>query len=306
MGQLTDVQIRNWIKAGAAVAKSDGDGLTFTLSAKGTAAWVLRYRVPGAKSQREMTLGRYPDISLGRARELATEARAKVQQGADVARDKQSAKRDSAAAWTVRQLAEDYLKKSEKHLAVGTIDQRRQQLGAHVYPVIGGVAAKDVTPADVVTITERAAAKSLHVGRLVLVALRAVFAHGIARKTVKANPCIDVQAKAVIGPQSDLEKEYRVAVMGELTEEKLELLRFGLELDGRELKPAEVEVISDQRLRFVLREGRNRQIRRMCELVDLKVVDLFRVRIGPLDLGDMPEGRWRPLTAAERAALIAG
>ncbi|USQ97090.1 pseudouridine synthase [Caulobacter sp. RL271] len=115
-----------------------------------------------------------------------------------------------------------------------------------------------------------------------------------------------VVAKAVIGPQSDLEKEYRVAVMGELTEEKIELLRFGLELDGRELRPAEVEVISDQRLRFVLREGRNRQIRRMCELVDLKVVDLFRVRIGPLDLGDMPEGRWRPLTSAERAALING
>ncbi|PIB93620.1 pseudouridine synthase [Caulobacter sp. FWC2] len=115
-----------------------------------------------------------------------------------------------------------------------------------------------------------------------------------------------VVAKAVIGPQSDLEKEYRVAVMGELTEEKLELLRFGLELDGRELRPAEVEVISDQRLRIVLREGRNRQIRRMCELVELKVVDLFRVRIGPLTLGEMPEGRWRPLTGEERAALIAG
>lgn len=81
MGQLTDVQIRNWIKAGVAVAKSDGDGLTFTLSAKGTAAWVLRYRASGAKSQKEVTLGRYPDISLGKARELATEARAKVQQG---------------------------------------------------------------------------------------------------------------------------------------------------------------------------------------------------------------------------------
>lgn len=115
-----------------------------------------------------------------------------------------------------------------------------------------------------------------------------------------------VVAKAVIGPQSDLEKEYRVAVMGELTERKIELLRFGLSLDGRELGPAEVEVISDQRLRFVLREGRNRQIRRMCDLVELKVVDLFRVRIGPLDMGDMPEGRWRPLTSAERAALIGG
>ena len=51
-------------------------------------------------------------------------------------------------------------------------------------------------------------------------------------------------------------------------------------------------------------EGRNRQIRRMCELVELKVVDLFRVRVGPIDLGDMPEGRWRPLSDDERALLI--
>jgi 23S rRNA pseudouridine2604 synthase len=113
-----------------------------------------------------------------------------------------------------------------------------------------------------------------------------------------------VLAKAVIGPASDLDKEYRVAVIGELTEAKMIMLRHGLELDGRQLKPAQVDLISDQRLRFVLKEGRNRQIRRMCELVELRVVDLFRVRIGPLDLGDMPEGKWRPLTAQERELLI--
>ena len=114
-----------------------------------------------------------------------------------------------------------------------------------------------------------------------------------------------VVAKAVIGPASTLDKEYRVAVIGELTPKKLDLLRHGLELDDRKLKRVEVEIISDQRLRMVLHEGRNRQIRRMCDLVDLKVVDLFRVRIGPLTLGDMPEGRWRALTPAERDALIA-
>jgi 23S rRNA pseudouridine2604 synthase len=115
-----------------------------------------------------------------------------------------------------------------------------------------------------------------------------------------------VVAKAVIGPQSELEKEYRVAIMGEITEEKLELMRFGLELDGRELRPAQVEMISDQRIQVILQEGRNRQIRRMCELLEWKVVDLFRVRVGPITLGHMPEGCWRPLTAEERAALIAG
>ena len=113
-----------------------------------------------------------------------------------------------------------------------------------------------------------------------------------------------VVAKAVIGPESALEKEYRVAVIGEVSEAKLRRLRHGLELDGRRLRPAEVSVISEQRLRFVLREGRNRQIRRMCDLVDLKVVDLFRVRIGPLTLGGLRERQWRVLTAQERAALI--
>jgi len=114
-----------------------------------------------------------------------------------------------------------------------------------------------------------------------------------------------VVAKAVIGPDSRLEKEYRVAVIGPITEAKLGLLREGLELDGRRLKPADVSMISDQRLCIVLREGRNRQIRRMCELVDLKVVDLFRVRVGPVQLGDLPERQWRVLTPPERRALIA-
>ena len=113
-----------------------------------------------------------------------------------------------------------------------------------------------------------------------------------------------VLAKALIGPSSVLEKEYWVFVMGEITPEKLSLLRHGLELDGRKLKSAEVEVIADQRLRFVLKEGRNRQIRRMCELMELKVVDLFRVRVGDLTLGDMPEGRWRHLTGEERGILL--
>ena len=115
-----------------------------------------------------------------------------------------------------------------------------------------------------------------------------------------------VMAKAVVGPDSDLDKEYRVRVTGEITDRKLNLLRHGLRLDGRQLRPAQVSRLGSNRLLFILREGRNRQIRRMCELVELRVVDLVRVRIGPLKLDDLPEGRWRVLTAAERAALIGG
>ena len=113
-----------------------------------------------------------------------------------------------------------------------------------------------------------------------------------------------VLAKAVIGPTSELDKEYLVRVTGQITEKKMGLLRFGLQLDGRQLRRARIDQLGPQKLRFVLKEGRNRQIRRMCELVGLHVVDLFRTRIGPLKLGDLPEGRWRALRADERGAFL--
>ncbi len=113
-----------------------------------------------------------------------------------------------------------------------------------------------------------------------------------------------VLAKAVIGPESTLDKEYLVRVAGQITDGKLRKLRHGLSLDGRALRPAIVDEIGPQRLRFVLTEGRNRQIRRMCETVGLDVVDLLRVRIGPVELGDLPEGKWRPLSPGERSALL--
>ena len=113
-----------------------------------------------------------------------------------------------------------------------------------------------------------------------------------------------VLAKAIIGPESEVDKEYVVTVAGKVTRETVQKLRHGLELDGRKLKPAKVTLQDVQVLRFVLNEGRNRQIRRMCELVELEVTDLIRVRIGPLLLGDLPEGKWRHLTAAERDALV--
>lgn len=113
-----------------------------------------------------------------------------------------------------------------------------------------------------------------------------------------------VLAKALIGPESKLDKEYLVRVDGRITDKKLALLRHGLQLDGRQLKPAKISEVEPQRLRFILLEGRNRQIRRMCELVELEVMDLLRTRIGPLSLDDLPEGKWRALAPHERDALI--
>jgi len=113
-----------------------------------------------------------------------------------------------------------------------------------------------------------------------------------------------VVAKAVIGPESDLDKEYMVRVEGQISQGKLDRLCHGLELDGRKLRPAKVSLIRGQDLKFILREGRKRQIRRMCELVGLEVVDLFRTRIGPIRLDGLKEGQWRHLTPEERQALL--
>ncbi len=105
-------------------------------------------------------------------------------------------------------------------------------------------------------------------------------------------------AKKIIGENTAIEKEYivRVQYLGsekKLPADKLKLLNFGLELEGQKLKPAEVSWINDDQLKFVLREGKKRQIRRMCELVNLKVTGLKRVRLGNLKLGHLPEGQWR-------------
>ncbi len=106
-------------------------------------------------------------------------------------------------------------------------------------------------------------------------------------------------AKQLIGEDSEIEKEYLVRVQGKLAENGLALLNHGLSLDGKKLKPAKVSWQNEDQLRFVLREGRKRQIRRMCELVGLKVTGLKRVRIGKVKLGDLPLGQWRYLREDE-------
>jgi 23S rRNA pseudouridine2604 synthase len=106
-------------------------------------------------------------------------------------------------------------------------------------------------------------------------------------------------ARQLIGENSEVEKEYLVRVQGRLADDGLSLLNHGLALDGKPLKPARVEWLNEDQLRFVLNEGRKRQIRRMCELVGLRVTGLKRVRIGAVRLGDLPPGKWRYLRENE-------
>lgn len=111
-------------------------------------------------------------------------------------------------------------------------------------------------------------------------------------------------ARQLIGENSTTDKEYLVRVKylkpGRLPDSDLRLLRHGLKLDGKPLLPAKVHWQNDDQLRFVLHEGKKRQIRRMCEAVGLKVIGLKRIRIGQVRLGDLPPGQWRYLGADEK------
>lgn len=116
-------------------------------------------------------------------------------------------------------------------------------------------------------------------------------------------------ARQLIGEDSTVDKEYLVRVQyGDVATNvqaafpaaQLTRLRHGLSLDGQALKPAQVDWQNPEQLRFVLTEGKKRQIRRMCELVGLKVVGLKRIRIGRVTLGHLPQGQWRYLGPNER------
>ena len=110
-------------------------------------------------------------------------------------------------------------------------------------------------------------------------------------------------AKQLIGEDTNIDKEYLVRVKyskpGNLPDHELQRLNHGLSLDGKALLPAIVRWQNDDQLSFTLREGKKRQIRRMCELVGLKVLGLKRVRIGQVKLGDLPVGQWRYLSDSE-------
>lgn len=107
-------------------------------------------------------------------------------------------------------------------------------------------------------------------------------------------------ARLLVSEDSKIEKEYLVRVEGSRSESGLKLLNHGLSLDGKLLKPAKVSWQNEHQLRFVLREGKKRQIRRMCELVGLKVTGLKRIRIGSVTLGQLPIGKWRALAPWEK------
>ena len=217
--KITDIQIRHWLKAGKPVIKAQGDvpGLTFTLSKAGTATWVLRYRIGG--KQKELTIGRYPEYTISGAKTAALEARAKIQAGTDVARDKRLGKIDRAGSKTFAELATDYLDKNLDGFAANTQKQRLYHVRKLIIPRIGMVPANEVTGADVVDLIDKVGQKNgPKVARLVLVSINEICKHGLARLMITNNPASGVSVKAICGLGTP--KRQRI----KLTEEELKAL----------------------------------------------------------------------------------
>jgi integrase len=192
---LSDVQIRAWVSKRKPVAKSDGGGLTFTLSANGTAAWILRYSHGGRR--KELTLGRYPDLTLTKARERASEARLRVSAGTDVALERQREKARTKAAWTIGDLWRDYEKRAMPSLAPTTQRQQRSYYRTGL-AALSTYVARDVTAEDVLSLLDSidaergytAAWQARKVGM-------AVLEHGRARRVVGSNPFAAVRMTAI-------------------------------------------------------------------------------------------------------------
>jgi integrase len=214
---LEDLQLKRLLTKGEPVAKSDGDGLTFTLSKAGTATWVLRYRLGGGR-RRELTLGNYPDVSLAAARKLARTHRAAIDAGADPAAEKRTERARSVAAWTVSTLADDFEDKVLREpLADGTIYYRKWDLDNIVRPKLGPMSVRDVQAADVVHMIETSD-RSWTVSKRILTTVSQLFDHAAGKRMIDANPCTGIKLKAIKGPRPPVKKR----VM--LTEKELHTL----------------------------------------------------------------------------------
>ena len=194
---LTDIQIRKWIRAGVPLAKSDGGGLTFTLSAVGAAVWVLRFRHAGRRQ--EVTLGRYPDLSLAAARLMAAKKRLALVEGVNPADEVRKAK--SHRDWTIRELIRDY-----KELVLSTLAESTQRsYGRNLKRIengMGAMSVQSVAPADVVAQIERVKAGWVELFTL-WCALRGIFKHAAGKKLIVASPCAGIQLEAIIGKRPE-------------------------------------------------------------------------------------------------------
>lgn len=225
---LNDLQLRRFITAGLPVAKSDGDGLTFTLSSAGTASWVLRYRQPGGR-RKELTIGNYPDVSLSAARELARAHRVQIDQGQDPAALKRESKTRNMQAWTVADLVEDYRAKvlTTSIYAKDTVYYREADINQVVLPRLGAWLVSRVTSIDVVH-TLKESGRTWTMTKRLLTTISKVMDHACGLTIIGANPCYGIKMDALMG------KRPTVKARKMLTTDDLRILLKDVNFIGRE------------------------------------------------------------------------
>lgn len=225
---LDDIQIKHWIAKGEPVAKSDGEGLTFTLSKAGTATWVLRYRLGGGR-RKELTIGNYPDMGLAAARKIARKHRVAIDHGEDPAMLKRVEKTRAQMAWSVRELAEDYKEKclTMPDLAEGTIYYRKADIDKVIIPKIGSFTVDQVSSANIVHMIE-SSGRSWTVSKRILTSAKLLFAHACGKRLINANPCAGIELKALMGPRPPVRKRVMLA------EEELRTLLKDIDDIGKE------------------------------------------------------------------------
>lgn len=211
MAGITDKEVRSLIakakSEGRTATQADGTipGLTITVSKTGLAAWVLRYYAQGKR--KETTIGQYPTWGISDARDKAKRLRQAVDDGVDVAMEKQKRKQEALSAVTVDKLAEEYFAKVEKGMTLKTgmrphtFKQRKSIHERYVSPLIGRFEASSITPAQVVHVVKRAEAGGKTLPDITLTHCNLIFAHGIGSGACTVNPCRDLKLTAIVGPQ---------------------------------------------------------------------------------------------------------
>ena len=186
------------------IAWGDGSGDNFYVSfdpAKlpGTTSVEVMSDFNYTGKQREKTIGKFPDISLKKARELASADRVRIQQGMDVGREKQIEKHEQIKAMTVKSLVADYEEKVLPGLASSTGVSRRQKIRTYIFPAIGHLTARDVSGADLVDLLERVNAKHPKQVKEVLSVVKTIFDHAQSKKIIDINPAVGISHKAISG-----------------------------------------------------------------------------------------------------------
>lgn len=209
-GLLSDLQLKQWTKASKVLAKSDGNGLTFTVSAAGKAVWVLRYRFGGRRF--ELTLGPYPDLALAEARAMAAVKRADVLRGVNPVSEKHKAKAVAAKDWTLRQLINDYRTKKLAALAKST----QRSYGRHLKLLdrrLGTLTVREAEAGDIVALIEESKLTWVE-SNMMLVATKSVFTHACGKRLINANPCSGIMLTALLGPRPPIRHLRRWCVDG--------------------------------------------------------------------------------------------